>query len=45
MLIVIPCKKTSEKFQNNRWKPVGGVAPIRYPVYFHLKSQLNLEIP
>ena len=31
-------QKTSEKFQNNRWKTVRGVAPTRYPVYFHLKS-------
>ena len=38
-------QKTSEKFQNNLWKTVRGVAPTRYPVYFHLKGQLNLEIP
>ena len=38
-------QKTSEKFQNNRWKTVRGVAPTTYPVYFHLKGQLNLEIP
>ena len=28
--------------KNNRWKTVRGVAPTRYPVYFHLKGQLNL---
>ena len=35
-------QKTSEKFQNNPWKTVRGVAPTKYPVCFHLKGQLNL---
>ena len=35
-------QKTSEKFQKNQWKTVRGNASTRYPVYFHLKGQLNL---
>ena len=31
-------QETSAKFQNNWKKTVRGVAPTRYPVYFHLKS-------
>ena len=31
-------QKTSAKFQNIPWKTVRGVAPTRYPVYFHLKG-------
>ena len=36
-------QKTSAKFQNNWWKTVRRVSPTRYPVYFHLKCQLNLR--
>ena len=31
-------QETSAKFQNNRWKSVRGVAPIRYPLSIHFHS-------
>ena len=34
-------KKTSEKFQNNRWKTVRGVAPTRYLVYTRLNKEMH----